>query len=202
MCAVYLSKYVIMKKIIDFATNYDLGLWKKYQEYLLTSTDDLRDNYLNLDPRMFACFPVVIADDKIVCFSALQINEDRWSKGIGRVSTRMWIHPDYRHKGKFVGGEKFLNTTYCLPLQLAKAKLLKLDCVFISREDNQRAFVHYLDLIQINCKLKFELEPKRYNVCGSIDPVPKSCKQHVAVHYLNNNGIILWNNYMNEYKLD
>jgi len=198
----YLRKYVTMKKIIDFATSYDSELWGEYQEYLLTTTDDLKANYLNLDPRMFACFPVVIIDGKIVCFSALQINEERWGKGIGRVSTRMWIHPDYRHRGKFVGGEKFLNTTYCIPLQLAKAKLLKLDCVFISRENNQRAFVHYLQLININCNIPFCIESKKYNVCGSLDPIPESCKQWVAMYFLNSDATNKWDQNMNKYRLD
>jgi hypothetical protein len=191
-----------MKKIIDFATSYDSELWNQFQAFLLTTNDDLKENYVNLDPRMFACFPVVILDNKIVCFSALQLSQEKWGPKIGRVSTRMWIHPDYRHQGKFVGGDRFLNTTYCLPLQLSKAKLLELDCVFISREHNHRAFKHYLDLIEINCKTLFELEPTQYNVCGSISPVPDSCKQYVALNYLTNHGVEQWDKHMNKYKLE
>ena len=157
---------------------------------------------INLDPREFVSFPVVIIDNKIVCFSALQINEERWGKGIGRCSTRMWIHPDYRHGlTKFTGGNKFLNTTYCLPLQLAAAKLNNLDCVFISREHNLLGFAEYSKLIKINCNTGFLLESKKYNVCGSLDPVPDSCKQWVMIHYLTDNGEECWNRNMKKYVL-
>jgi hypothetical protein len=182
----------MLRKIIDFTNNFDSVLWKQYQDYLLTTTDDLKDNYINLDPRDFDCFPVVIIDNQIVCFSALQINEEKWGKGIGRVSTRMWLHPEYRHKGKFTGGDKFLNTTFCLPLQLAKAKMLGLDCVFISREHNPKAFEHYLDLIKINALTEFTMEKLKYNVCGRLDPIPESCKQWVAVIFLTDKGQDVW----------
>ena len=64
-----------MIKIIDFSTRFDNVLWTDCQKYILESTDELKDNYINLDPREFVSFPVVIIDNKIVCFSALQINE-------------------------------------------------------------------------------------------------------------------------------
>jgi hypothetical protein len=191
----------MLRKIIDFATNFDADLWDQYQAYLLTTNDDLKDNYVGLNPQDFACFPVVIINNQIVCFSALQISKDRWGEGIGRVSTRMWIHPDYRHKGRFTGGNKFLNTTYCLPLQLAKARSLGLDCVFISREHNPKAFEHYLDLIKINCNITFAIESKRYNVCGSLDPIPESCKQWVAVYQLTDWGWAIWSTQMGKYVL-
>ena len=114
----------------------------------------------------------------------------------------MWIHPDYRHGlTKFTGGNKFLNTTYCLPLQLAAAKLNNLDCVFISREHNLLGFAEYSKLIKINCNTGFLLESKKYNVCGSLDPVPDSCKQWVMIHYLTDNGEECWNRNMKKYVL-
>lgn len=191
----------MVRKIIDFATNFDQELWDKYQKFLETTNDELKPNYIGLDPRDFACFPVVIINNQIVCFSALQISEDKWGPGIGRVSTRLWLHPDYRHKGKFTGGDKFLNTTYCLPLQLAKAKILGLDCVFISREHNPKAFGHYLDLIKINCNEEFEFEPSQYNVCGPQEVVPESCKQWVALHCFNPVGVKRWVEQMRHYVL-
>lgn len=191
----------MVRKIIDFAVRFDQELWDKYQMYLATTNDELKENYVGLDPRTFACFPVVIIDNQIVCFSALQIDEQRWGPGIGRVSTRMWLHPDYRHTGKFTGGSKFLNTTYCLPLQLAKAKMLGLDCVFISREHNPKAFEHYLDLIKINCHVNFHIAIAKYNVCGSLDPIPESCKQWVAVHGLTDTGVHRWSHQMRRYVL-
>jgi hypothetical protein len=191
-----------MIKIFDFVTSLDTKLWNDCQKYILESNDELKDNYIDLDPSKFVSFPVVIVDNKIVCFSALQINEERWGKGIGRCSTRMWIHPDYRHGlTKFNGGNKFLNTTYCVPLQLAAAKLKNLDCVFISREHNFLAFAEYAKLIKINCNADFLLETTKYNVCGSIEPVPESCKQWVMVHRLTDDGKECWNRNMEKYVL-
>lgn len=190
-----------MKKIIDFVTNFDKLLWSDFQSVLRSTNDKLKDNYIGLDPRTFSSFPVVIIDNKIVCFSALQLNVERWGKGIGRVSTRMWIHPEYRHRGKFTGGDKFLNTTYCLPLQIEQARSLGLDCVFISREGTPKAFNHFLDLIDINCSKRFLLKPSQYNVCGSIEPIPESCKQWVAVLPLTDTGLMVWDKNMKHYNL-
>lgn len=198
----YLSKYLTMIKIIDFATSFDEVLWNQFQDYLITTTDDLKYNYVNIDPRNFLSFPVVIVDNTIICFSALQVKTDWWGSGIGRVSTRMWIHPDYRHTGKFTGGAKFLNTTYCLPLQLAKAKLIGLDCVFISREYNLKGFEEYLKLIKVNCNTEFTMEPTKYalNGCCYVED-PESMKQWVMLHYLTDTGQQRWINQMKQYAL-
>ena len=191
-----------MKKIVDFATNFDTKLWEQYQEYLINTTDELKENYIGLDPRDFLSFPVVIINDKIVCFSALQVSDERWAKGIGRCSTRMWIHPEYRHGlSKFGGGDKFLNTTYCLPIQFNVAKQHNLHCLFISRENNLHAFKKYGELITINCGVDFVMELDRYNVCGSQDPIPESCKQWVMLHHLTPNGAALWYDSMSQYIL-
>lgn len=190
-----------MIKIVDFATSFDKTLWDQFQKYVLTTTDTLAYNYVELYPEEFESFPVVIIDNKIVCFSALQVNESWWGKGIGRVSTRMWIHPDFRHKGKFTSGSKFLNTTYCLPLQLAKAKLLGLDCVFVSREHNPRAFEEYLKLIKVNCKVDFVMKPTKYALNGPcyVDD-PESMKQWVMVHNITDTEV--WESNMEQYALE
>jgi hypothetical protein len=191
-----------MIKIVDFATSYDENLWDQFQKYVITTTDDLKYNYIDLEPRDFASFPVVIINNTIICFSALQVNNEWWGNGIGRISTRMWIHPDYRHAGKFTGGNKFLNTTYCLPLQLAKAKLLGLDCVFISRENNLKAFFEYLKLIKVNCNTEFIMEPNKYALNGPCYVEdPESMKQWVMLHHLTDNGQIVWHNNMKNFKL-
>ena len=190
-----------MIKIIDYAVNFDVKLWNECQNLIKDSADNLKNNYGNILPTNYVSFPVVIIDNKIVCFSALEVNESRWGKGIGRCSTRLWIHPDYRHSGKFTGGDKFLNTTYCLPIQLAKAKLIGLDCVFISREDNLKGFEEYRKLIKINSKTDFIMKPTRYNVCGTLDPVPESCKQWVMIHCLTVSTESVWDSNMNNYNL-
>ena len=191
-----------MIKIVDFATSFDNDLWNQFQNYVITTTDELKHNYIDLDPRKFASFPVVIINNTVVCFSALQTNNDWWGNGIGRVSTRMWIHPDYRHTGKFTYGAKFLNTTYCLPLQLAKAKLIGLDCVFISRENNLKAFGEYQKLIKTNCNVDFVMEQNKYAVNGPcyVDD-PESMKQWIMLHYLTDAGKEVWRKNMGQYVL-
>ena len=187
--------------IVDLATGSYTRLWRKAQDEIAKSTDKLKNNYTGLDPTKFVTFPAVVKDDMLICFSALQM-EQRWGSKIARCSTRMWIHPDYRFTGmtKFTGGQKFLNTTYCLPVQIAKAKELGLDCIFISREDNPAAFAEYVKLVKINTAETFELLDSMVNVCG-ITPVPDSCRQYVAVNYLTDNGQNSWQNTMNQFYL-
>ena len=188
--------------VIDYAKAFNKDLWQKFQEYVVTTSDDLKYNYIGLEPQNFVSFPVVIINNTIVCFSALQVNKGWWGEKIGRVSTRMWIHPDYRHKGKFTSGSKFLNTTYCVPLQLAKAKLIGLDCVFISREHNPKAFQEYSKLIKVNCQAEFIMQPNKYALNGScyVEDV-ESMKQWVMLHNITKSGKSVWFNNMNKYLL-
>lgn len=190
--------------IVDTAKNrsYDY-LWADFFKTVENSTDPLKANYLGLDPTTFASLPVVIKDDKIVCFSGLQVIPEKWGQGIARCSARLWYHPDFRLKGlsKFSGGDKFLNSTYCMPIQLSVAAQLGLDCLFISRESNVRGFQEYLKLLTVNAGVNFVLEDGWYNVCGKLDPVPHSCRQVVALHFLNSQGASTWQNNMLQYKL-
>lgn len=189
--------------LIDLSQTDDLlWLWDDFQKEICRSTDRLKDNYIDLNPKEFVSFPAVVKNNKIVCFSALQM-KPIWGSKIARASTRMWIHPDHRFKGmtRFTGGEKFLNTYYCLPAQMARARAMKLDCVFITREENPKAFFkEYLQLIKINCNEVFYQLPYMIDTCG-ISPIPESCKQHVMVTYLSDNGPAVWDQYMEKYKL-
>lgn len=162
----------------------NINLWYSTLEKIAKGDDDLKSNYQNLHPEMFASLVVVIKDERILCFSGLQINSDRWGENIGRINSRMWIDPDYRFSGmvKFSGGNRFLNSYYCLPLQLREAERRNLKCLFISRENNPQGLAEYFKLIKINCNVDFELLPDRYNVCGHLDPIPESCKQFVGIY--------------------
>jgi hypothetical protein len=188
--------------VIDFAKNFDETLWMGFQNLLITDHSRLKDNYVGLDPRQFECFPCLIENNQIICFSALQVSPDRWGHKIGRVSTRMWIHPSYRFASltRFTGGSKYLNTTYCLPMQIEYAKQMDLDLLFISREENFKGFAEYINLVWTNCQHKFILEQEKFNVCGSLDPVPESCKQWVAYLELNNSNT--WISFRNKFLLN
>ncbi len=181
-------------QVIDLVVAPQDQLWKDTIDYISGTDDRLKSNYTNIKFNEFLSFPAVVENNKIICFSGLHYNERRWGQGIARFSSRMWIHPDYRIKGigKFTGGAKFLNSTYCLPVQINKAKEVGLDAVFISREYNLIGFKQYIDLIKINCDLDFNIKPNRYNVCGHTYDEQEGCIQYVAVHHLTNLGNETW----------
>ena len=170
--------------IIDFVKNPQPDLWQRFITDMTNADDHLKENYLNIDFNEFLTFPCVLDSEKIICFSGLQYNENKWGAGIARCSSRMWVHPDHRIQSvsKFGGGAKFLNTTYCLPLQLELAHSLGINTLFISRENNPRAFGQYINLVKINCGVKFNIEASRYNVCGQQHSPSDSCNQFVAVY--------------------
>jgi hypothetical protein len=190
-------------EVVDLKLNFHSELWYQCMDLIRSSDDALRDNYLTINFDDFLSFPAVINNDRIVCFSGLQYSEKKWGRGIARASSRMWIHPAYRHTGmvKFTGGSKFLNTTHCLPVQFKAALNANINCLFISRESNPKAFEQYLRLVEINCQYKFTLLDRYYNVCGPQATVPPSCRQYVAVHYLNNAGSGTWHLNMHQHSL-
>ena len=185
-----------MISVIDLSTQYQyLDLWYESLDFIVETAGDKRNNYVDLDPLDYKAFTTVVKDNEIICFSALQLSEDQWGPKIGRCNTRMWVHPDYRLAGmkKFVGGDKFLNTTYCLPIQINKARSLGLDCIFVSREENLLGFNEYINLIKINTGTEFTMMPKKYNVFDT--------EQHVAVNMLTDNGTTQWNKFMEQFKV-
>lgn len=185
-----------MMQVIDLSKQFEyLDLWYESIDYICKTAGDLRDNYSNLDPIEFECFTAVVEDNTILCFSALQTSPDNWGTQIGRCSTRMWIHPDYRLTGmkKFVGGDKFLNTTHCLPIQIEKARSMGLDCIFVSREDNPLGFNEYVNLIKVNTGAEFIMLPEKYNVFG--------VEQYVAVSMITSDGSTAWNKFMEQFKI-
>jgi len=181
-----------------------LDLFNEALEKIAESPDPLKNNYVGLNPKDYLSFPAVIREGQIACFSAMNAIPDKWGNGIARISSRLWIDRQYRFDGlvKFRGGAQFMNTTYCLPVQIQKAKDVGIKCLFISREGHSNiGFEQYLDLIKINNNLEFKLLPNKYNVCGSVDPIPESCIQFVAIHALTDDGEEIWNQQMESKKL-
>jgi hypothetical protein len=191
-----ISDIYCMIQVIDLSKQFEyLDLWYESIDYICETAGSLKDNYSNLDPIEFECFTAVVEDNTILCFSALQLSQDNWGSRIGRCSTRMWVHPNYRLPGmkKFVGGDKFLNTTYCLPIQIEQAKSLGLDCIFVSREDNLLGFNEYINLIKINTGTKFTMLSEKYNLFG--------VEQYVAASTLTTSGLTEWNKSMEKFKV-
>lgn len=188
-------------QVIELSNNkLHIDKWQRVLEYIESSNDRLKDNYLNLDPSSFISFQAVVKDDNIICFSGLQSSVEKWGPYILRCSSRMWVHPEYRFTSltKFTRGNKFLNSYYIIPSQLKLASDLGFKCVFMSREKNPRGFVEWANLVNNNAGASFEVLPDVYNVCGFQDPVPMSCKQRVALNYTNE-ALDIWNQYMSEY---
>jgi hypothetical protein len=89
-----------------------------------------------------------------------------------------------------------------MPIQIKRAKEAGMKCLFISREGKKNiGFNQYLKLIKINNNLEFELLDDKYNTCGTMDPIPESCKQFVAIHALTVDGKEIWNQQMESKKL-
>ncbi len=191
--------------VTDLASdNTHMGLFNEALEKIANSNDPLKANYVNINPKDYISFPAVIREGKIACFSGVIAIPDRWGVNVARISTRMWIDYQYRFSGlvKFRGGDQFMNTTYCLPMQIQKAKEAGIKCLFISREGKSNVGLsEYLKLIKINNNLEFKLLSDKYNTCGSVDPIPESCKQFVAIHALTPDGEEVWNQNMDSKKI-
>jgi hypothetical protein len=192
-------------KILDMCVDYNSNLWDKTKKIIMDGNDPLKSNYINLSPADFVCWPVLIDNEEIVCFSGLQINVERWGINFARINSRFYINPKYRHRGpgKMSNSEKFLNTKYLLPVQIDKAKSLGLKGVFMSREgDHKKVFELYVNLAYRNTGYFFTVLEDRYNVCGNLDPVPHSCKQWIAAHCFDvDNTADIWKNEMNLFKI-
>lgn len=191
-------------KIIDFCKDYNDSLWRQTLDIIVNSNDRLRDNYISLTPDDFVCWPVLVDNNEIVCFSGLQANRERWGDQFARINSRFFISPKYRHQnpGKLADCKKFLNTRHLLPMQIYKAKELGLAGIFMSREgDHKRVFEKYVDLAYKNTGYCFNVLADRYNVCGHLSPIPESCKQWIAVHCFANNSNT-WNQHMKQFKVN
>jgi len=78
--------------ISDLAADSEyLELFNEVLRKINNSTDTLKANYLDINPRDFISFPAVIKDNKIICFSGVIESVPRWGPNIARISTRMWI---------------------------------------------------------------------------------------------------------------
>lgn len=156
--------------VVDLADNFEnySDLWYTVISSISKSNDRLKNNYVNIDPRDYICFTALINDDKIICFSALESDPIKWGDKIVRCSSRMWIDPAHRFKGavRFTQGSKFLNSYYCLPIQLHTARSLGYECVFMSRDKNKKAFESWNQLVNNNCNTNFKLLDQKYDLGG------------------------------------
>lgn len=178
--------------VIDLIKQPNHHLWGCVLDEIQYGNDSLKENYLSIDFSQFLSFPCVIENDRVIAFSGLQYDESKWGPGIGRCSSRMWIHPEYRISNlkKFKGGPQFLNSYYIVPMQIKRAKDYNLQCIFVSREHNKNGFDQYLKLLHTNTGYMFTSLKNRYWVCG--DSRLSSCLQYVGVCDLNSMNNERW----------
>ena len=108
-----------MLTIIDLIK--DKSIWNQFVDVLNEIDDKLKDNYkikrLRLDQMI--CFPVLLKDGDIVCFSGMQkITDD-----IYRVASRYYIRKKYReHFTRAHRNRQTYHWKYVVPYQLEMAK--------------------------------------------------------------------------------
>jgi hypothetical protein len=154
--------------------------------------DPLIENYLDLNPENYFYFVSLIVDDNIISFGAIEKSPNKWGESLVRVLTRFWIHPDFRSNGFTKWGDhrpRFSPIILKNQLEFLETKK-EIKAAMITREGNYlKSFKEIIRLANTVSKNPFEILKNRYNVCGSMEIVPESCKQFVAVSLLQNSTI-------------
>jgi hypothetical protein len=177
------------------------SLWFETLEKISLGSDKLKNNYKEIDLTMFISFHVAVKQDEILGFSGLQYMPDRWGKSIARCMSRFYLRPDFRH-GHSIFHKPFQITETVLPMQINDAREHGFDIVFMSREKGKFSFEKSVKYLKSkNSLIDFNLLTDRYNVCGSVEPVPESCKQYISIMNLNDQGNDTWNRDMLKHKI-
>lgn len=195
-------------KIIDIIENDNfLDLFKQTLGLIEKSNDPLKENYVNINLNEFLSFPVIIQNDKIICFSGAQVKHNIWGKNIARISTRFWKHPEYRINSlhKLTNIECTLNIKYCIPIQLEQLKKHNIECFFMSRESKKtgrvmNAFSEYTTLINKEYNQNLKILPNRYKVCG-LNSENEKCNQFISLNHTEN-SLKIWNVNMKNFEIN
>lgn len=174
-------------KIIDIKNSINVYQkpWINCLEYIKNycQTDDLYENYLNIDLEKFLNFTGLMHNDKIICFGAVDSRPRGWGDRTVRALTRFWIHPDYRTKGLTKwrdNGFKFSPTILEAQLRFIKQSVDH-DAVIITREGNYlRSFREIVRLANTVSEKEFFIIPGKFNICRVSDNPRPSCLQFVA----------------------
>jgi hypothetical protein len=149
-------------------------------------SDPLYSNYESLNVNDFVCLTAVLDQNEIVALSGVQHLPDRWGDNTVRMSTRFWVHPDYRINSlsKFKHDQRlYFNSQLMIPFQLNFIKSLGISYAIITREgEYRRSFKKFIELVNHHNGTQFNVLDGLYNVCQPMACVPDSCKQIIAVH--------------------
>lgn len=171
-------------KLFDDLSQYQ-SMWEEVQRTIeeKCKDDPLYENYLDLNPRDYLHFAVVVYDKKIVSFGAIEYSPHKWGEDIVRVLTRFWIHPDYRSPGMTKWGPSRIRfSSIILPRQIEFLKLHHPGKIkMITREgDYKNSFRQIVDLANravIEKEDLFVMQDGLYNVCGH----DHTCAQMIAL---------------------
>lgn len=128
-------------KIIDILENkkyIDLLNKKLYNIENKFNKDKLINNYSRnkLEYEKYDCFHVLLDDDEIIAFSAVQ--SFNFPKNVSRVLTRTFYFEEARNKlSSKIGGPSFATTCF-LPIQIDFCKNKNKELIFISMEKIKR----------------------------------------------------------------
>lgn len=148
-------------------------------------SDKLYRNYLNIDLERFLSLAIVMENDRIIAFGGAEINQSRWGESLSRVLSRFWISPDRRHQ--LVKINKEINfSPLILDINLkALRNHPQIKAAMITREgDGKHSFARIVEIANTVAQTPFKILDDRYNVCGNVDPIPKSCVQMIAMTML------------------
>lgn len=154
--------------------------WKECLEFIEKEccADPLYKNYIGLQKTDFISLPAVIIDNKIIAFSGAQV-KDEWGPNVARLSSRFWIHPNYRHSlSKFEKSEMpWYNSEYLIQHQLNAVAEQKIPHLFISRHGNVRkGFQQFINLVNRFNNTNFQILEGLYD----ISTVPQIIAMHSA----------------------
>lgn len=156
--------------------------------YAQSLNDPLSRNYTRdrIPLENFPYFSIVVISNQIVAFSGLQVG--RWGDKIGRVASRLWVHPDWRSQN---GRPSEFNSKVMMPHQTLWAQENGFDCVFFSREQPYKHFDFIVKRSNKHCPFGFVYTtmPHIYNVCLNSDD--ETCWQKVAVCEFTSNTLEL-----------
>lgn len=160
-------------------------IWQSCINYIKINcrSDNLYENYINLNPEDYLYFNALTDQNKIIAFAGVEFRPSKWGIEIARVLTRFWIHPLYRSKSLTKWSDREIRFT---PLLLKpQLEFLKsqnhIKLAMITREGKyKKSFIEISRLASLVAKDPFEIFPDRYNICKRTD-VSESCFQMISL---------------------
>lgn len=194
-------------KLIDLKKNLQeyQDLWHRCQAYIRQHCRDdlLFRNYVNINLDDFLSFIVVVYDEDVAAFGAVESKPQCWGADVARALTRFWINPKYRTQGltKWRDSKIKYSPTILKPQLEYLRTQPQIKSVIITREGNYpRSFAEIIRLANTVSEREFVIMPGKYNVCEPMQSPPESCRQFVATDNLEHFRIAQSQGYFQQYE--